>query len=41
MTGSATAVSEPSEDMKKTQEAIMSQIENERIGIKEMRDDRK
>ena len=41
MTGSEAAKAEPSEAMKKSQEEIMSQIENERMGIKEMRNDRK
>ena len=40
MTGSETANSGSSEEMKKSQEEIMSQIENERMGIKDMRNDR-
>ena len=40
MTGSETANSGSREEMKKSQEEIMSQIENERMGIKDMRNDR-
>ena len=39
MIGTEKARDEPSEEMKKSQEEIMSKIENERMEIKGMRDD--